>query len=384
MNLGLARCDLVVVSHPAVLPVNQLVYAEIVRRGYRVELVTPANWRHEYSPEKFSATALPELSSHFHPKRVVLSGRPQRHIYMVNSLRALRGLRPAAVFCDQEAFSLAAAQWGLAASILGIPFGVQIDENLDRRLPHAARAILRLVLPRASFVAARSDSAARLAAQWGARGKVSLIPHHVPAWSIPERRLRKVFSVGYAGRLVSEKGIDTLVAAVRRLGPATELLVVGDGPLRPWLESADLGGAQLRLVRGTDHAAMAEAYAQMDVLVLPSRTTPTWAEQFGRVLVEAMWCGTPVIGSDSGEIPWVVETTGGGEIFPEGDDQALAARLDGLRSDPRKARALAERGQQRAAELFSVVAVADQFERALNEFVGVQSPGRGKDRSMGR
>lgn len=44
-------------------------------------------------------------------------------------------------------------------------------------------------------------------------------------------------------------------------------------------------------------------FASIDVLVLPSRTTATWKEQFGRVLVEAMACQTPVIGSDSGEIP---------------------------------------------------------------------------------
>ena len=64
---------------------------------------------------------------------------------------------------------------------------------------------------------------------------------------------------------------------------------------------------------------MAAGYAQLDVLVLPSHTTPTWKEQFGRVIVEALWCGVPVVGSDSGEIPWLIELTGGGLVFPEGD-----------------------------------------------------------------
>jgi len=369
-----SRCDLVVVSHPAVLPVNQLVYREIARRGYKVELVTPAYWKHEYSAEVFSSKPLPELSGHFHPKRTVLNGRPQRHAYLVNPLGVLRRLRPAAVFCEQEPFSLAAGQWGLAAWLLGIPFGVQMAENLDRGLPGSGRAIRSFVMPRASFIAARSQSAARLAGRWGAGGDIRLIPHHVPGWPEPRRTPHEVFTIGYAGRLVREKGIDTLVAAVRRLEPVTDLLVVGDGPLRPWLEAADLGSARLRMVRGTDHDAMAKLYAQMDVLVLPSRTTPRWAEQFGRVLVEAMWCGTPVIGSASGEIPWVIKTAGGGEIFPEGDYEALATRLIGLRSNPERAQGLAETGRQKALSLFSVEAVADQFEQALRESAGVTAP----------
>jgi len=44
----------------------------------------------------------------------------------------------------------------------------------------------------------------------------------------------------------------------------------------------------------------------LDVLVLPSRSRSFWKEQFGRVLIEAMACGVPVIGSSSGEIPNVI------------------------------------------------------------------------------
>ena len=60
----------------------------------------------------------------------------------------------------------------------------------------------------------------------------------------------------------------------------------------------------------------------MDVSVLPSLTRPNWKEQFGRTLAEAMSCETPVIGSDSGEIPHVIGDAG--LIFKEGDAQALA------------------------------------------------------------
>ena len=101
------------------------------------------------------------------------------------------------------------------------------------------------------------------------------------------------------------------------------------------------------------------------MLVLPSHTTPTWKEQFGRVIVEALWCGVPVVGSDSGEIPWLIELTGGGLIFPEGDRAALAARLSELRGDPELRRRLAGNGRAAVERLFSVPAASDAFERLL-------------------
>jgi glycosyltransferase involved in cell wall biosynthesis len=84
----------------------------------------------------------------------------------------------------------------------------------------------------------------------------------------------------------------------------------------------------------------------LDVLVLPSRTQSNWKEQFGRVLVEAMACGVPVIGSTCGEIPNVIGDAG--LIFAEGDADALRACLLRLQRDPVLRRDLAQRGRARA------------------------------------
>ena len=92
-------------------------------------------------------------------------------------------------------------------------------------------------------------------------------------------------------------------------------------------------------------------FASIDVLAVPSRTTPTWKEQFGRVLVEAMACQTPVIGSDSGEIPHVIGDAG--LIFAEGDAQALASHLLRLASDPALRADLGRRGRARALAHFT-------------------------------
>jgi glycosyltransferase involved in cell wall biosynthesis len=64
------------------------------------------------------------------------------------------------------------------------------------------------------------------------------------------------------------------------------------------------------------------------------------------------------LGSDSGEIPWVIRTTGGGEVFPEGDVAALASLLDDLAIDADRRARLAQRGGEAVRRLFSVEVVA--------------------------
>jgi len=83
------------------------------------------------------------------------------------------------------------------------------------------------------------------------------------------------------------------------------------------------------------------------------------------VIVEALWCGVPVVGSDSGEIPWLIELTGGGLVYPEGNSEALAARLAELREQPELRERLARAGRAAVEQLFSVPAATDALERLL-------------------
>jgi glycosyltransferase involved in cell wall biosynthesis len=97
--------------------------------------------------------------------------------------------------------------------------------------------------------------------------------------------------------------------------------------------------------------------AGFDLLVLPSRSTPAWKEQFGRVLVEAMLCEVAVVGSSSAEIPNVIGDAG--VVFPEGDTGALSAALSRLAADPAERRRLGVAGRQRALRLFTQRRIAD-------------------------
>jgi glycosyltransferase involved in cell wall biosynthesis len=361
---------LLAVSHPAVVNVNQEVYRELLERGWNVSVVVPSRWRSEYSRQIMRPQALPGMESSLHPLPVLLGGRPQRHLYLADCRALCRRLRPDVVFLEAESFSLAATQWSAAIAGCGTPFGVQCAENIDRDLPPPVRLMRTRVLRRASFVAARSDAAARLTRAWGAGGEVALAPHAVPGWALPPTQDRtaptRPFTVGYAGRLVESKGLTDLLAAVRRLPAPVQLLLIGDGELRAQLEDQPIPGSRVRVLDALAHDQMADGYAQLDVLALPSRTTPTWKEQFGRVIVEALWCGVPVVGSDSGEIPWLIELTGGGLVFPEGDCAQLAAHLRSLLDSPELRRELAQTGRAAVQRLFSVPAATDALERLLH------------------
>ena len=169
--------------------------------------------------------------------------------------------------------------------------------------------------------------------------------------------------VGYAGKLVEEKGLRTLWQVFSDLAagcPNLHLVLVGGGPLRDEIvNAARATGFEDRLhTPGVIHNTELPAYLNaLDIFVLPSETRPNWREQFGRVLVEAMSCGVPVVGSDSGEIPAVVGDAG--YIFPEGDSAQFAANLTKL-YDPVLRAEFARKGRERVLQNFSLERVAAQ------------------------
>jgi glycosyltransferase involved in cell wall biosynthesis len=177
--------------------------------------------------------------------------------------------------------------------------------------------------------------------------------------------------IGFVGRFVPEKGILTLLNAVARLHhPHSKLLLLGRGELkdRVLIEAKERGiGDRLLIVESVPHNEVARYINLMDVLVLPSETTEAfttltargWKEQFGHVLIEAMACKVPVIGSDSGEIPHVIGDAG--LIFPEGDANALGRSLLEILDNPERRQQLATAGYQRTLEKYTNRALAEEI-----------------------
>ena len=180
-------------------------------------------------------------------------------------------------------------------------------------------------------------------------------------------------TVGFLGGLMPEKGVADLVRAFAKAASAYDarLLIGGDGSERDGLQAlaSRLGISDRTSFAGAIERSEAPAFIrEMDALVLPSRTVPTWKEQFGLVLVEAMLSRVAVVGSDCGAIPEVIGDAG--KVYPEGDVAALARALDGLLSDAAERRSLAERGRHRALEHYSCTALAERTYRRFRPLVG--------------
>ncbi len=175
--------------------------------------------------------------------------------------------------------------------------------------------------------------------------------------------------VGFVGRFVEEKGIDTLLQAFARAAGCWSLLFVGGGGLASRIESVrHQHPARVRLVEDASHDDVPRYLNAMDVLCAPSRTTVRWKEQFGRMLIEAMACGVAVIASDSGEIPHVVQDAG--IVIAEGDAARWAATIDRVAADGTLRDDLGARGMARARAEFAWPIVArrhlDFFEEVLS------------------
>jgi glycosyltransferase involved in cell wall biosynthesis len=335
----------VIVSHACVLDTNRSPYRTLAA-STDCTLVVPAHWRHAFAPMPFPASDTP-FPGDVVAVPVLGAGRPQRYLPRRWPGRLLRRVGATVVLIEEEAFSLSGLWWSWSARRHSIPYAIQIAENLDRRFPWPVRWWCRSVLAHAGLVMARSPQAARQAEQWGARGTVQVVPHGVDH-VVASPRERRGTRVGFVGRLVGEKGVGD-VLALAEAHPEWTVGVAGDGPLRSDVVNATPNVTWLGALPA---AEMSSFYDNVDVVVVPSRSTPTWTEQFGRVIIEALANGVPVVAYDSGEIPWVASVTGA-LLVPEGDVAALATAVHDLFADDDAWRRAAEQGRDAVAAHFT-------------------------------
>ncbi|MFQ5344200.1 MAG: glycosyltransferase [Anaerolineae bacterium] len=306
---------------------------------------------------------------------MALNGRFHLHFYPGLG-RRIRELRPHIIHIDEEPYNLATCQ----AMWLGRRTGARMLfftwQNLHRRYPPPFSWIERYVLRHADAAIAGNQEAVQVLKDKGYRGPVELIPQfgvdpelYAPATDQTERTDR-TFTIGYVGRLVQAKGVDLLLDAAAGLQGEWQVRIMGSGPQRDALQrqTSRLGLDGRVFFDPARPSCQVLAYLnRLDVLVLPSRTQPNWKEQFGRVLIEAMACQAPVIGSTCGEIPNVVGEAG--LIFPEGDAGALRNHLRQIMVDPDLRGRLGQAGRARVLQHFTQAQVARRTVALYREMV---------------
>lgn len=298
------------------------------------------------------------------------------HTYYFPRLpQRLAQLRPDIVHIDEEPYNLATWLALRAARAAGAKTLFFSWQNIARSYPLPFSLMERQVLAGVDYAIMGNQEAVGVWQSKGYAGPYQVIPQFGVDPDLfappPTRDPGRAFIIGSANRrLAPEKGVDLLLRAAAELPGVWRLHVAGEGPALPSLRrlADELGIAARVHFDGPIPSTQVPAYLrELDALVLTSRTLPSWKEQFGRVLVEAMACGVPVIGSRSGEIPHVIGDAG--LTVPEEDIDALRNGLLQLMQDDALRRELSRRGRQRVLERFTQAQIAaatvDVYRRML-------------------
>jgi glycosyltransferase involved in cell wall biosynthesis len=292
---------------------------------------------------------------------MLLNGHFHLHFYPGLG-KHVRRFQPDIVHIDEEPYNVATFQAMRLAKRAGAKALFFTWQNLKRTYPFPFSSIESYNLKKADYAIAGNQEAVEVWRGKGYKGPIRVIPQFGVDPEIYKPRVTNHasrFTIGYVGRLVEEKGVQVLLQALEGLAGQWRLRILGSGPMQPQLEAL---ARQLDIAERVSFespipsAQMPAFYNQLDTLVLPSLTRPHWKEQFGRVLIEAMACEVPVVGSRSGEIPHVIGQAG--LTFTEGDVQELRARLSQLMDDPALRIDLARRGRERVLAHYTQAQIA--------------------------
>ncbi len=360
---------LLIVSKALVVSAYRRKLDELTRLGIEVVAVVPPEWREGRSVQRLEPGDDPNYRLIVSPVR--FNGHFHLHYYP-HLGDIIQQVRPDLIHLDEEPFNIATFLGAAHARRSGIPSLFFTWQNIPRRYPFPFSDMERAVYRWAAHALAGSEDAAQVLRHKGYQGKLTVVPQFGvdPEVFRPGESHEGPFTVGFPNRLIAAKAPLLALEALGHLSSDARLAYLGDGPLRKAIaERVALRGWQDRvsIEARVSSVQMPGRMRSFDVVILPSLTTPSWREQFGRVLIEAMASGVPVVGSDSGEIPQVIGDAG--LIVPEGDPTVLGEALRRLEQDPELRLRLGQKGRARVLEHYTHERVAqitrDAYRKAL-------------------
>lgn len=229
------------------------------------------------------------------------------------------------------------------------------------------KALVRLSLKRAYAVKFLNSGQIRI---WGGalgERKKALFHDFVPTHIFDPGRSTDGRYILFAGHPFRLKGVDVLIKAFMRVSerfPEYRLKIIGHCPdkaERAAYQAMAGGNERVEILNPMFYGELAGVIQGCTFLVLPSRS-----EAMGRVLIEAMACAKPVIGSNVGGIPEVIIDGRNGLLFEPGDDADLAEKMERLLSDVALRERMGEAGAETVRKKFSSVKYAERFYEMIN------------------
>ncbi|MGO1191262.1 glycosyltransferase family 4 protein [Vibrio casei] len=240
-----------------------------------------------------------------------------------------------------------AIYWALIQNLLhGIPY--IITRRIDNPLKN--RWLSKLAYKKASALVGLSREIVVRLQEFHPADKIYKIPSSPVSYPVDQNKVDQIwnqfrgkFIVIHAANILKHKGFDVTLSAAKILGiknPRVQFLLLGDGPERENLEQQAHGLTNIRFMG--KQSDMGSWFAAADLLVHPSYT-----EGLGSVILEAMTAGLPVIGSNAGGIPDIIEPDVSGLLCEAGNGKQLAQQIDQLENDKALCRKLQIGGKEK-------------------------------------
>ncbi len=379
---------ILVASHTYIVDINREKFKILANLEPNIEVtvIVPQRWKPGGIQNKLIETQFYQEGSF---KVAPISNYSQNNqgllTFGTDLIKVLQEFRPQIIQVEQGSKSLAYAQLIALNKILKLKAKNLFFTwwNLPYQLKWPVSALENCNLHYTDGVIAGNLDGSKILRQRGYQGAVKVMPQ----LGVDETLFRRTgkdadlsrrfgieptdFVVGFVGRFVEEKGLLTLAEALAGLKELPwKWLLVGQGKLRSQIAEKSIEwGISDRIIwiESVSHEEVPAYINLMDCLVLPSQTsykfktltTVGWKEQFGHVLIEAMACKIPVIGSDCGEIPHVIGDAG--LVFPEGNAAKLRDCLQQLMERPELVVDLGDRGYHRVMNNYTNQALAGQL-----------------------
>lgn len=352
---------------------------EIKRQtDWKVKVLVPAFWKEKWSGGKIFLEKEQDDLYDIIIGKILHPGNLHFSIFLTKLKDLLKNFQPDIIDLEDEPFNLGSYQivnyrnrYTAKSKVV-----LHASQHQFKHYPPPFNFIEKYVLKRVEAILARNQMAINVLRQKGYRGLLFKVTHGVDinAFHPGEQpnlyhqlNTGKKLIIGYVGALDEHKGVHHLIEALD--GVECKLLLIGNGRLKDKLQHlSKLKKVDTEFILSASHLEVAHYMNCMDIFVLPSLTRPNWVEKFGRVLIEAMASGLPIIGSDSGEIPNVIGNTG--LIFNEGNVSDLHNKILMLMKNSGQRSKLGQLARSRAQSLYSWNKIAQQTIEVYYKLLG--------------
>lgn len=370
-----------VIGHPLVVSANRKVWNSVAfHDGVEVDMIVPKTWKSnlikklEYSFEEKSDQNINEI----YPISCFKKGNGSFYFFNpIKMLRILRNKKYDRIVLTQETWSLSLFEL-VILKVLSINSKTKtfiwVCQNIKKKKLFFIRYFERFITSSLESILCCCSEIKQVIEWKGIKTKCQYFPFSFDGDQYPielkeiKPCSRDVMTLGYLGRISEEKGIHLIIQALdtfKKNKIKVKFIVAGGGPMEEILSSRE----EVEFLGTIPHNEAFKFYEKIDIFLLPSQTRTFWKEQFGRVIIESVASGKPIVGSSSGAIPEVMGKICMPYVFNEESLDSLIEQTlkawDDIKTG--KINEIMKKSKTLTFELYSHESVAKRFLRYTNE-----------------